>query len=77
MKNPNACPKYEGQMVQGFIPDFARNGAYVGCWHEGKPQKSFWTGTKITASAALPIGAFRCQNCGYLEFYANPEFNPQ
>ena len=62
-------------MVQGFVPDFHHHSQNrVGGWHEGPPNKSFWTGTKVERSERIPIGAFRCNRCGFLELYANNEF---
>jgi hypothetical protein len=75
MTNPTKCPKCEGPMVQGYIPDFFHHSASgVGGWQEGPPKKSIWKGTKASLSGGVPIGAFRCKGCGFLEFYANPEF---
>jgi predicted nucleic-acid-binding Zn-ribbon protein len=75
MSKPSICPKCEGAMVQGFVPDFHQHSANrVGGWHEGPPKKSFWTGTKVERSEGIPIGAFRCNRCGFLELYANKEF---
>ena len=72
------CPKCKGEMVQGFVPDFYSHGAaLVGGWHEGQPKKSFWTMAKARRSEGLPIGAFRCQKCGFLEFYSDPKFAAQ
>lgn len=68
------CPKCNSQMVQGFIPDHTHGAHLVGSWHEGAPKKSFWRGTKAPISAGIPIGAFRCSGCGYLELYADTKF---
>jgi len=64
-------------MVQGFVPDFSQAGILVGGWHEGHPQKSFWTRTKAPAREGIPIGAFRCEQCGFLEFYSDAKFAAQ
>jgi hypothetical protein len=75
MIKPGNCPKCEGAMVQGFIPDFFHHSASgVGGWNEGPPKKSFWTGTKAALSKGIPVGAFRCSRCGFLELYASKEF---
>ncbi len=71
------CPKCAGNMVQGFVPDYSHQHARVLGWHDGQPKKSFWTGTKAPIDEGFPIGAFRCEKCGYLEFYANPNFAAQ
>src|SRR5438046_1565611 len=68
------CPKCQGVMVQGFVPDFAHSGVIVEVWVEGPPQKSFWVGTKIPVLDKLPIATFRCETCGFLESYARKEF---
>jgi hypothetical protein len=46
----------------------------VARWHEGPPQSSFWTGTSASPDEGIPIGAFRCEKCGLLEFYADHGF---
>ena len=62
-------------MVQGFMPDFFQHSASgVGGWREGAPKKSFWKGTNASRSEGIPIGAFRCDRCGFLELYADKEF---
>lgn len=68
------CPKCGGGMVQGFVPDYTHGGSLVEGWHEGQPKKSFWMGTKAPVAQGIPIGAYRCAACGYLEFYADPSF---
>lgn len=62
-------------MVQGFIPDFFQHSVSgVEGWHEGAPKASFWKGTQASLSRGIPIGAFRCNRCGFLELYADKEF---
>lgn len=68
------CPKCSGAMVQGFIPDYSDGPIYVEGWIEGQPAKSFWTKTKAAKGEGIPIGAFRCEKCGFLEFYADSKF---
>jgi hypothetical protein len=77
---PLTCPKCDGEMIQGFIPElgppsFAQ--VTIPAWVEGTPQKSFWAGTKVPKDKVIPIGTFRCVSCGYLESYARPEFARQ
>ncbi len=60
-------------MAQGFVPDHFSGGLLVSGWHAGPPEKSFWTKTRAP-SEEIPIGAFRCQRCGFLEFYADARF---
>ena len=71
------CPKCAGKMAQGFVPDYTHQQALVEGWHEGQPKKSFWIQTKAPRNQGFPIGAFRCEKCGYLELYADPKFAAQ
>ena len=65
-------------MIQGFVPDYYSHGALrIGSWHPGQPKKSFWSKTKEPIAEGLPIGAFRCEKCGFLEFYADAKFEAQ
>jgi len=75
--NVRICPKCQGEMVQGFVVDYAHAGAVVSTWVEGPPKRSFWFGTKVPLEKSIPIGTFRCAACGYLESYARPEFSRQ
>lgn len=75
---PQLCSKCGGRMEQGFILDrgaaeFTLRGRYVSKWARGAPLKSFLFKTWVPWDA-LPIGAFRCASCGYLESYARDEF---
>ena len=71
------CQKCGGNTVQGFVPDRTYGGILVEGWYEGQPKKSFWTQTKEPSIQGLPIGTFRCEKCGYLEFYADQKFTAQ
>lgn len=70
------CPKCQGFMVQGFVVDHTHGGQTVSAWVEGAPVKSFWMGIKVSGRA-FPIGAFRCDRCAYLEFYARHRYAAQ
>jgi hypothetical protein len=69
------CPKCDGTMLQGFVPDATYGAVLVSQWYQERPKKGFfgWS-TKAPRSRGVPIGAFRCESCGYLEFYADAEF---
>lgn len=71
---PQRCPKCGGGMEQGFVLDNTHGARIVSQWVEGAPQTSFWQGTKAPKEKLVPIGAFRCASCGFLEQYARPEF---
>ncbi len=68
------CPQCQGAMVQGFIPDYAHSMKTVASWVEGRPRRSWWQWTKVPVGGGVPIAAFRCSKCGYLEFYADEKF---
>jgi hypothetical protein len=68
------CPKCKAEMIQGFVPDHSRSSVLVGARYPGQPKWSFWSQTKAPAEDAVPIGAFRCPECGFLEFYADAKF---
>ena len=71
VQDPVACPKCKQQMRKGFLLDRAHGGAGVMSWIEGKPRRSFWFGLKVTRRTTLvPLTAYRCPSCGYLESYA-------
>jgi hypothetical protein len=71
------CPKCDGKMAQGFLTDNSHGEIFISAWFEGKPEKSFWTRTKKPKKPGIPIGAFRCRSCGFLEFYSDNQFTPE
>jgi hypothetical protein len=77
MSEKSKCPKCTGEMIQGFVPDYTQGAALVLAWHQDQPKRSFWRSTKAPFLDGIPIGSFRCQKCGFLEFYANAEFAAQ
>jgi hypothetical protein len=40
----------------------------------GLSPKGFWFVRKLPDEKLVPIGAFRCSSCGFLEMYARDEF---
>jgi predicted nucleic-acid-binding Zn-ribbon protein len=74
------CPKCESMMEEGlFLDRIARSVYAVGSWLEGVPEQSWfsvwWSGLKIKGRRRLPITAYRCVTCGYVEFYAYEDRN--
>ena len=58
-------------MEPGYIIDEGQGGTRkVGTYVAGQPQKSFWTGLKISGKDRFDVTTYRCQRCGYLESYA-------
>jgi len=70
MSTPTKCPKCDGEMQEGFILDWTEGGRLASSWVAGKPEASFWMGTKIDGKEQHHIQSFRCTKCGYLESYA-------
>jgi hypothetical protein len=57
-------------MAEGFVVDATHGGAAVSGWVEGAPEKSVWTGLKLSGKARSEIATWRCNRCGFLEHYA-------
>jgi hypothetical protein len=70
------CPKCDGAMMQGFLLDNTHGGRLISHWAAGPPLSSFWGGLK-KPELSLPVGAYRCSDCGYLELYALAAFAPE
>jgi hypothetical protein len=66
------CPKCQGAMETGFIPDCTQGGFIEGRWTEGQPEKGFLGGIKVSGKRQIVITTDRCTKCGYLESYAMP-----
>jgi hypothetical protein len=62
-------------MDEGFIHDYTGGADFQLTWLPGTPQIIKWTKVyqlkRIDRTEAIPITAYRCSNCGYLESYAN------
>lgn len=71
------CLKCDHEMVQGFVADYSMAAALVASWHAGPPRKKLVGHTKAPRGEGVPIGAYRCQECGFLEFYADDKFAAQ
>jgi len=63
------CPKCEGRMAEGFVPDYSHGAVLQGRWVQGAPKKNFWTGIKIEDPIYV-AKTYRCETCGFLESYA-------
>ena len=71
-QSEQACPKCKHQMQDGFLLDRGDGAARVAAWVEG-PHEYGWLGLKWVRRKRLPITAYRCLSCGYLEAYARAE----
>jgi hypothetical protein len=58
-------------MELGHVPATARNQVTPSAWLAGPPaSKSLFMGIEWKADLKIPLTAFRCANCGFVEFYA-------
>jgi hypothetical protein len=57
-------------MAEGFVVDVSHGTMAVTSWVEGPPEKSVWTGLKLSGRARSEIETWRCNRCGFLEQYA-------
>ena len=58
-------------MDRGHIPDVTNSGVAQSGWAPGDPEvRRFVGGIKYHADEVIPILAYRCSACGYVEFYA-------
>jgi hypothetical protein len=75
-QTPRPCPKCRERMQEGILPDFGDGAiARQSIWVEGKPAVGplggFFGGLRLRGKAQLPITAFRCTSCGYVELSAS------
>ena len=73
MESSAVCPKCQGSMQEGFIPDTNSGMNFINSWVEGSPEKSLLRGVKVEGKRQYRISVFRCDHCGYLESYARVE----
>src|SRR5918997_777469 len=61
------------ELIQGYAIarqlETTHGGTAVSSWMEGAPEKSLWTGVKVTDRARAEIATWRCNRCGFLEHY--------
>jgi hypothetical protein len=57
-------------MAEGFVLDANQSSMSVSKWVEGAPEKSVWTGLKLSGRGRSEIATWRCNRCGFLEQYA-------
>jgi len=61
-------------MDRGHVPDVAHGTILQSGWAAGAPEpRRFFGGIKYRARDLLPLTAYRCTACGYVEFYAVPD----
>jgi rubredoxin len=62
------CPRCQGMMQDGHIPDSTYGGFISQNWVEGAFTRSFWGAFKRVPKFA--VVTYRCAACGFLESYA-------
>jgi predicted nucleic-acid-binding Zn-ribbon protein len=70
MRGPTQCPKCQGSMSEGVIADKGDAQWVIASFLPGAPKVSRWFGLKVRKKDLVPISAWRCGRCGYLESYA-------
>ena len=70
MSTAPKCLKCGTEMEAGFIPGETSKVVTVTRWVAGRPEPSFWVGTKIRGKEQHGIITYRCPSCGFLESYA-------
>jgi ribosomal protein S27AE len=68
------CPKCNASMMRGHMPDITHGGVVQERWTPGDPEELRFLGMKAGIKSkpkeSLPIVAYRCVKCGFLELYA-------
>ena len=67
------CPKCNAPMDRGHVPDATYGQVLQSSWAPGEPEtRRFLGGIKYHAAELIPLNAYRCGSCGFVEFYARP-----
>ena len=58
-------------MDRGHVPDAAHGMVLMSSWAPGVPEvRRFFGGIKYSEDELIPLDAYRCSKCGYVELYA-------
>jgi hypothetical protein len=61
-------------MDRGHVPDTAYGQVLQSGWVSGEPEvRRFVGGIRYDRDDVVPLAAYRCPECGYVEFYARGE----
>lgn len=68
------CPKCDKIMDRGYVPDALDHASVVlAKWTPGVPEeRRFLGGIKMHEEGGIPLTAYRCPGCGFVELYARP-----
>ncbi len=73
MREPSECLRCRGPMERGFVMDRGHaNSPDQQEWVEGEPDRRWW-GIRTKDKDRFKVHTFRCDRCGWLESYANPD----
>jgi phage FluMu protein Com len=65
------CPKCKTLTERGHRPDLAHGYALLASWAPGAPEvRRLVGGIKVHSEQLIPLLAYRCPSCGFIEFYA-------
>jgi predicted nucleic-acid-binding Zn-ribbon protein len=73
MDESKSCPKCHAKMDEGFVVDDQLFAQKQSEWAQGEPSYSF---SGLKNRLKLPITAFCCQLCGYIESYGRRQAAP-
>jgi len=66
------CLRCSGAMEEGYLADGGHGvNSEVAKWVGGAPDVR-WYGVKTKGHDQIPLSAYRCANCGHVEFRAIP-----
>ena len=72
MTDSHVCPKCKGTMHSGFVANAAHGQMLQSSWSPGEPEsRRYIGGVKVKRDEQVPMTAWRCTDCGYVEFYAS------
>lgn len=67
------CPKCQKAMEPGHIPDVGYGVIVQSSWSAGSPEhRRYLGGIKYRKKEQIPLAAYRCPRCGYVELFAGP-----
>ena len=66
----HTCLRCQSSMELGFLLDNTQGGYARTVWVSGAPEHNIWTGLRLKGHVVIPVVAYRCTQCGLLEFFA-------
>ncbi|HET9325680.1 MAG TPA: hypothetical protein VFQ05_02795 [Candidatus Eisenbacteria bacterium] len=68
---PPMCPQCSVTLEQGFTVDRSHYSfGHPSKWVSGSPERSFLFGVKTEGRKRFTLAAYRCPQCGRVDFYA-------